>query len=41
MGIIDNIEAEEYNFVAHGNYKMLDMKPEINPKINNYYYTIF
>lgn len=37
MGIIDNIDAEEYNFVAHGNYKMLDMKPEINPKINNYY----
>ena len=32
MGIIDNIDAEEYNFVVHGNYKMLDMKPEINQK---------
>lgn len=36
LDVIDNIEADEYIQILHGDYKAMKIKPNINPKINRY-----
>lgn len=36
LDIIDNVEANEYIQIAHGDYKSSGVKPNTNPKINKY-----
>ena len=37
LEIIDNVEAKEYIQVLHGDYKAMNINPEINNKITKYY----
>lgn len=37
VSIIDNIDAEEYIQILHGDYKALKWKPDTSEKINRYY----
>lgn len=34
LDIIDNVEAEEYVQIAHGDYKAMNVKPNTNPKLD-------
>lgn len=36
LDIIDNVEAKEYIQIAHGDYKAMGIKPNLNPKITKY-----
>lgn len=36
LDIIDNVEAEEYIQIAHGDYKTMGIKPNTHPKITKY-----
>lgn len=36
IDIIDNVEADEYYQIAHGDYKAVGIKPNTHPKINKY-----
>lgn len=36
LDIIDNVDADEYIQIAHGDYKAMGIKPNTHPKINKY-----
>lgn len=36
LDIIDNVEAEEYIQLLHGDYKAMNVKPNTNPKLTKY-----